>query len=308
MPTVEANSEASKASATSRSGPLFITSAAILWSFAGVCVKLIPWSGFSISCFRSILAALVIAIYMKKPKIVFSRNHLIGALAMVTTGVLFMLSNKLTTAANAIVLHYTAPLFVLLYTSFSERRRPGRADLLMCFFVLGGCVLAFADRMDAGALLGNVLAVLSGLAYSVEFIINRKPGTDSIQSIFQGSLLGAVVFLPFLLTEPNFTFSPLPIGIALFQGLFQYGLSHVMFGIGIKRTDQISASLLVTVEPILNPVWVFLFLGEAPGPLALAGFAVTVTAVTVYNVLLVRRYSNKGTQRRTGADSGGAGA
>ena len=262
-------------------GNLFIIAAALLWSLAGVCVKFIPWSAYSIACFRSICGALVFCIVMRRPHITFYRWNIAGALSMFLTGVLYMSAIKLTTAANAIVLQYTAPVIIILYSAIVEKKKPSRLDLIVTACVLAGCVLAFSDRLEGGGMLGNLLALASGVTFAGLMVINRRLETDAMESQLLGNLFSVVLLMPFLLTDRTVTWDPKVIAVALFLGFFQYGLAHVCFGIGIKRTEPVSASIIATLEPICSPLWVFLFLGEQPGTMALVGFAVVLVSTKI---------------------------
>lgn len=277
-------------------GNVYIILAALLWSTAGVCVKYIPWSAYSIACFRSICGAITFCIVMRKPHITFNRWNIAGALAMFLTGVLYMSAIKLTTAANAIVLQYTAPILIILYNAIFEHRKPSRLDLIITACVIAGCVLAFSDQLEGGGMLGNLLALASGVTFAGLMIINRKPQTDAMESQLLGNLLSVFILMPFLLTDRAVVFDWRIIGAALFLGFFQYGLAHVCFGIGIKRTEPVTASIISTLEPICSPLWVFLLLGEKPGTLALIGFAIVLSATAVYNILLVRGVKSRETR------------
>ncbi|MGI6336408.1 MAG: DMT family transporter [Eubacteriales bacterium] len=277
-------------------GNVYIILAALLWSTAGVCVKYIPWSAYSIACFRSICGAITFCIVMRKPHITFNRWNIAGALAMFLTGVLYMSAIKLTTAANAIVLQYTAPILIILYNTIFEHRKPSRLDLIITACVIAGCVLAFSDQLEGGGMLGNLLALASGVTFAGLMIINRKPQTDAMESQLLGNLLSVLILMPFLLTDRAVVFDWRIIGAALFLGFFQYGLAHVCFGIGIKRTEPVTASIISTLEPICSPLWVFLLLGEKPGTLALIGFAIVLSATAVYNILLVRGVKSRETR------------
>ena len=283
-----------------RFGNLFIIAAALLWSLAGVCVKFIPWSAYSIACFRSVCGALTFCICMRRPRITFSKWNIAGALAMFLTGVLYMSAIKLTTAANAIVLQYTAPVIIILYSALVEKKRPSKLDLIITACVLAGCILAFSDQLEGGGMLGNLLALASGFTLAGLMVINRRPETNAMESQLLGNLFSVVLLSPFLFTERAFSWDPKILAVALFMGFFQYGLAHVCFGIGIKRTEPVTASIIATLEPICSPLWVFLILGEKPGTVALIGFAIVLVSTTVYNVLLARQSTSSVT------DSGGS--
>ena len=286
-------------SSKTRFGTAFILAAALLWSTAGVCVKFIPWSGYSISCFRSICGAILFCVYMlcsgeHRIHLHFTKWNIAGALAMFLTGITYMNAIKLTTAANAIVLQYTAPVIIIFYEMLVEHKKPSKLDLITVFCVFVGCVLAFSDQLEGGGLLGNILALCSGFTFAGLMVINRKPQTDAMESQLLGNLFSAVFLLPFLLTDKAVVFdqaawTSLVIPVALFLGFFQYGSAHLCFGFGIKRTEPVSASIIATLEPICSPLWVFLILGEQPGTMALIGFVIVIASTAVYNVLLNKK-------------------
>ena len=271
----------------STSGKIYLLLTGILWSTAGVCAKFIPWGALSITSFRGGIGTITLLLLIKKPRIRITLRNFMGAAALLGTGTLFMLANKLTTAANAIVLQYTAPIIVLLYTVVIKKKKPTWFELAIMAMVFSGCVLAFADKLDTGHILGNILGLGSGFTFAAMILINRDPKTNAQECQLLGNLMSFVVLLPFLLFDSKVTFDLPVIGVALYLGIFQYGLASFLFSIGIKKANPVTASILLTMEPICSPIWVFLFLGEAPGALAIAGFAVVVLSVTAYTLLPV---------------------
>lgn len=271
----------------SRFGNLYIIAAALLWSLAGVCVKFIPWSAYSIACFRSICGALVFCIYMRRPHITFSKWNIAGALAMFLTGVLYMSAIKLTTAANAIVLQFTAPVFVILLMALLYRSRPTRPDIVTCFAVLFGVCLFFIDGISAGNLPGNLIAVLSGICYAGVFMMNTGRNADALSSCFLGQLAGGLLFTPLCFSETDFSLPTLTAVLAL--GVIQVGGAYILFSEGIRNTPPVAASLITGMEPIMNPVWVALFYGETLSPLSLVGSVIVIGSIVIYNVILARK-------------------
>lgn len=267
---------------SSTKGPLLIVCTAILWSFAGLLIKLIPWDAMTIIGLRAVFSAIVMAAYMRKPRITFSFPVIMGALALSGTTVLFVYANKLTTAANAIVLQYTAPIFVLIISIVFFKKRARAMDILAVIVVFIGMALFFFDQLRADAMLGNILACLSGITFAGVFLMNKAPGARPEESVLLGHIINAVIGLPFAIS--NVTFDPAAWGAIALLGIFQLGLAYVLFTIGIKLTQPISASLICTLEPLLNPVWVFLLQGEAPGLWALVGGVVVIATVVIYNV------------------------
>ena len=276
----------------SKKGPVFIAVTAVLWSFGGILIKLVPWDAMTIVGMRAIFAAAVIAIYMKRPRIRLTPGVLLGALCMSGTTVLYVFANKLTTAANAIMLQYTAPVFVILLSALFLRKRPRALDAAAVLVVFGGIALFFVGQLRGTALLGNALALLSGLSFAGVFLVNQMADASPVESSLLSMLLNFVIALPFI--ARGITWEPLPWLAITLLGVFQIGLAYVLFSIGIRTTAPVAASLIAAIEPILNPVWVALFQGELPGPWAVAGGVLVLGAVVAYNVLTARntRYAD----------------
>ena len=170
--------------------PLCVFLASVCFSTGGLFIKMIPWSALAINGARNLIGAAVIGIYLlaTRHRLVFSRRVFIGALSMIGVTTLFALANKMTTAANTIVLQFTAPVFVILFMAVIYRQEPGRLDVVICFLVLLGVVLFFVDGIRAGNLAGNIIAVLSGICYAGVFMMNTGKDADAISSCFLGQL------------------------------------------------------------------------------------------------------------------------
>lgn len=263
-------------------GPMLIMCTAVLWSFAGLLISFIPWDAMTIVAVRSALAALVMIVYMRRVHITFSRPVILGALSMSGTTVLFVFANKLTTAANAIVLQYTAPIFVVLISIIFFKKHMRALDIISTIVVFAGMGLFFFDQLNADAMLGNILACISGITFAGVFLMNKQPGAKPEEAVLLGHLINTVIGLPFAIT--HITFEPTAWGAIALLGIFQLGLAYVLFTIGIKRTPPITASLIATLEPLLNPIWVLLKTGKGPGIWALIGGVIVIATVVVYNI------------------------
>ena len=270
-------------------GTLFVFLAALLYSIGGLCIKVIPWSGMSINGGRTAIALVVLGVYLAvirhRPR--FNRWVFLGSLCIFGTNTLFSLANKLTTAANTIVLQFTAPVFVILFSALFWKKKPQKLDLAACAVVFGGVLFFFVDSLEAGGARGNVLAVLSGAAYGGVFLLNDFPDADSISAVFWGDVLSAVTGLPFLLQETVFT--PTALTSLVILGVFQVALAYILLTIGLRTTPPVTASLVSGIEPVLNPLLVAAFYGETVGPFALAGAAIIICGVVGYNVLKARQ-------------------
>ena len=266
-------------------GTLCVFLAALLYSIGGLCIKVIPWNGMSINGGRTLIALAVIGIYLAvirhRPR--FNRWIFLGALCIFGTNALYSVANKLTTAANTIVLQFTAPIFVILFSALFWKRRPQKLDIAACAVVFGGVLFFFVDSLEAGGALGNLLAVLSGAAYGGVFLLNDFPDSDAISSVFWGDVLSAATGLPFLVRETAFT--PTALTSLVVLGVFQVAVAYILLTIGLRTTPAVTASLVSGLEPVLNPLLVAVFYGERIGRFAFIGAAVVICGVVGYNVL-----------------------
>ena len=202
-------------------GTICIFLAAVLYSIGGLCMKVIPWSGLSINGARTGIALIVLAIYLAviRHPLRMNRWVALGTMFIFLTNALFAMANKMTTAANAIVLQFTAPIFVILFSIFVFRKKPGALDLAACALVFGGVIFFFLDSLTMGGGLGNVVALISGATYAGVFLMNELPDSDPISSVFWGDVLSALTGLPFLLKETEFPTTALVSIVVL--GVFQ---------------------------------------------------------------------------------------
>ena len=266
-------------------GTLCVFLAALLYSIGGLCIKVIPWNGMSINGARTLIALVVIGIYLAiirhKPR--FNRWIFLGSLCIFGTNALYSVANKLTTAANTIVLQFTAPIFVIVFSALFWKRRPQKLDIAACVVVFGGVLFFFVDSLEAGGALGNVLAILSGAAYGGVFLLNDFPDSDAISAVFWGDVLSAVTGLPFLLQEQPL--APTALFSLVILGVFQVAVAYILLTIGLRTTPAVTASLVSGIEPVLNHLLVALFYGETIGRFAFVGAAVVICGVVGYNVL-----------------------
>ena len=281
---------------TSLAGQMMILSAALLWSTAGILVKLIPWSSFSIASVRGLICMLVLlALRLLRSRkggcvpVRFTKHNIAAGAAMFSTGLLFMAANKLTTAANAIVLQYIAPILIMIYTAVVQKKKPTAMEISLTAVVFVGCVLAFCDKLGGSGTLGDILALISGFTFAALIVINRMDKTQPEDGQIIGCGMSFICCLPFMSGDGNLAITWESVGAMLALGLIQYSLANIMFAKGIKKSDPVTASIILTMEPIMNPVWVFLLKGEAPGALALVGFVLVVAAVTLQSLLPILR-------------------
>ena len=267
---------------------LFLLLAALLWSTGGFFIKWVEWNPMAISGGRSAISALVIAFAFRHDlKLTWSPLQLAGAFAYALTVTFFVIANKMTTAANAILLQYTAPIHVALLSTWLLQEHPTRRDWLTIFAVLGGMLLFFFEKMGPGNLIGNLCALFTGLTFALFIVLLRKQRDASpAGSVFLGNVLTALAGIPFM-----FDSLPSPAGWAglIFLGVFQLGLAYVLYTLAISHVTAMEAILITLVEPILNPFWVFILMGEIPAWTSLAGGLVIIGSVTARQLAGVRR-------------------
>lgn len=265
---------------------LFLILTAILWSTSGLLIKSMSWQPLSILGGRSIVAGIVILVYLRRVDVSLTRWRILGALSYVGTQLTFITATKLTTAANAIFLQYTAPVYVLLLGWWWLSERPRRADWIAMGVIFSGLSLFLSEDLTLQGLRGNALAVVSGVLLASMTLATRAERRGATAQIFLlGTIIGALIGLPSLLRE---TFALADVGMVVFLGTFQMGLALILYSAAIRQVRALEATLILTLEPILNPVWVFLAIGEAPGPLALLGAALVVAAVIGRSLLSAR--------------------
>jgi len=255
---------------------LLLLSAAALWSTAGAAMKLCGLSGFQIAGGRSLVAGLFLLAALPEARRRPTVRMALGAASYAGTVVLFTLANKLTTAANAIFIQDSAPLWVLLLSPALLGERAGRGEL-MAIPVYGlGLALFFLDELSPGQLTGNLLALAAGVSFGLCIVGLRRAAEAAPAAIVWGNLLAAALALPLWPAGP--AARPMDLLLLAFLGIFQLGLAYLCFARGIARVPALEASLLVLLEPVLNPVWTFLLAGERPGPWAICGGGIVLAA------------------------------
>jgi len=262
-----------------RKAILFIVIAASLWSTSGVLIKMINWQPVAILAGRSLFSSVVFLLYLRRIPTNWTRWKILASVAYIMTQFLFITATKLTTAANAIFLQYTAPIYVVLLAFWFLNEKPSRADWVSMLVIFLGLLLFFGDKLSTNGLYGNILAVLSGITSALMMVSMRaqKEGTPA-ESILIANLFTALVGFPFVLKE---TWTATNWVILLYLGLIQIGLSSLLFSKAIKHVPALEANLVSTLEPVLNPVWVFLFLGESMGYFALIGGLIVLVGVSL---------------------------
>ena len=265
---------------------LLLIATAVLWSTGGLLIKSVNWNPLAIAGARSTIAAVLIFAYMRRPRFVWSAAQIGGALTYAGTVILFVTATKLTTAANAILLQYTGPIWVAIFGKSFLGEKTTRLDWLMIGAVLVGMALFFLDDLTVGGMAGNIAAIGAGLAFGWFILFMRKQKDQStLETPLLGNIVAAAVGIPFMFgSSPDLTGWAALVAL----GVVQLGLSYILFAAAVKHASALDSILVPTIEPLLNPIWVFLLLGERPGPWALVGGAIVLISVTARSVLMAR--------------------
>ncbi|MGA7720966.1 MAG: EamA family transporter [Ignavibacteriaceae bacterium] len=261
-------------------GLIAVFTAGLMWSTGGIFIKLITLNALQICFLRSIWAALVfIAIFKNK---IFYANlfTFINALLYIGVLILFVSATKITTAANAIFLQYTAPIYVLIFEPIINKTKYEKVNIITIVVCFAGMSLFFFGKITAGDMWGNILGLLSGIALA-GFLLGMRKNKKEYQfsSIFYGNIMVSLFCLSSIFNKPDLSISNLI--MVSFLGIFQLGISYAIFSYGLIRVHAIEASLIAMIEPVLNPVWVFFGYGEVPSIMAIAGGIIIISAIIV---------------------------
>lgn len=254
-------------------------SAAVLWSFGGMLIKLVDLHPIAITGIRSVIAALVILPFLKRSAFTLTRDKFFGGISYASMVLLFVSATKTTTAANAILLQYTSPIYIAIFGGWLLKEKTRLKDWITILFVIGGMLLFFIGDISGGSVKGNILGILSGVALAFNTIfMRRQKHADPLENVFWGSIITILASTPFMFRTMPSTSSW--IGLILL-GVFQLGLSYILYSKAIKNITALESTFISLVEPLLNPLWVFLTVGEVPTGLSMIGGIVVLVSITV---------------------------
>lgn len=269
-------------------GMVLMTISALLWSISGALIKLIPWSPFVIAGWRSLLASLVFVCYFvwRGYRLVLTRRTFLSGLVLTATMFLYITACKLTTSANAIILQSTAPVFIMLLGTLFLGQHYRRQEYAMVVVVLGGIGLFFLDQLTPGGLLGNLLALVSGITFGATFLLSSSlPDDQSAQSaLLLGHLMTALVGVPLALVFDTPVTLPSVAAMGVL-GIVQLGIPYVLYGLAVRLSSPLTCSLIGMLEPLFNPIWVLLLVGERPGFWSLVGGVVVLGTVCAWMLM-----------------------
>ena len=249
---------------------LMLVIAALLWSLGGLFIKLVDLNPIIIAGIRSLGAAIVFLFYIKKPKWYWGKYFIAGIISYSLMVILYVAAIRLTTAANAIFLQFTAPLWVIIFGYFILKETVTKFDILAILFIFLGMGLFFVDELSFYGFWGNIIALISGVCFALVTVLIRKEKNFAFEIVLFGNAITALICFPFILEGfGNSSYIDLLIIFAL--GIFQLGIPYLLYTKALKYVKAIDAILTGMIEPVLNPLWVFLFLGEVMGEWAFIG-------------------------------------
>ena len=275
---------------------LFVFAAAFLWSTGGLFIKWNTLTGLELSFCRSLFAMITVAILTRREGFGLNSVSVIASIVYALLLVLFVLSTKATTSANAIFLQYTAPVYVLIFEPLIYKEKFRLRDLVTVLVCLGAMALFFVGQLRPQDIEGNIMALASGVCFAFYFLLLRHPRAREVNrasSVIYGNLL-AVIALASWGLPALFNLNAHNALSVTYLGIVQLGIAYALFTEGMARgVKSLDAGIICYIEPVLNPVWVFLVLGERPSRWAVFGGAIIVAAVIVHMLLDARSVATK---------------
>lgn len=274
-------------------GILLMFICSLLWSLYGLLIKLTPWNSMVLNGWRGFggAIALFVAMKMLKMKVTVNLRTVLIGVCVCATGFLFIIANRLTTAANAIVLQYTSPVWlVILSLTFFKKKFSG-IDYAAVLLTVGGIALFFLDKLDAGGMLGNIIAVIDGCSLAGAYLLmGESKGAARLSGTLIGLVLMAVIGMPFTFVYPP-EFTATSIALVAFMGIAMLGLPYILYAKAVDYCPPLGCALIASLEIVLNPTWVLIGTGEMPDTFALIGSAVILITITVWSALSARKES-----------------
>jgi len=261
-------------------GILYVFTAALLWSSGGLFIKLISFSAMQLSFFRCSIAAITFALIFKKQILLVNKLSIVNSCMYAVVLIAFVIATKTTTAANAIFLQATAPIYVLIFEPLINKSKYERINIITVVVCVSGMILFFVGKLEPGHFEGNLVALISGITFAAFFLgMKRNDQKYQQSSIFWGNILVALICIPFLSSLEMISFSDL--WMVSFLGVFQIAIAYALFASGLKRFIAVEASIISMVEPVLNPVWVLIGYGEIPSTYSILGGSIIIFAIVM---------------------------
>ena len=278
---------------------MLVIIAVLLWSTGGLFVKITTLNAFHVNFGRALFAAITVGIFLAIRKgFKFDWFILFASLFYAGTLTAFVYANKNTTAANAIFLQYTAPIYILIFAPLILKEKFRGVDLIAVILCIAGMSLFFFEtpgglnNLSATSIFsGNIAGLISGGCLGGYLIMLRHPRLlkfNPALSVLYGNIVIVILMLPFLITNPQTPTTNDFLAIA-YLGIFQIGVAYLFFTKGLANgVRSLDASIIGFIEPMLNPVWVFLFVGERPNEWAILGAAIIISSI-IFHTFVKRK-------------------
>lgn len=267
--------------------------AALLWSSGGLFIRVLTLDAFQISFYRSLIAAITIIIISvsRKQKLNFQFDliSILCSLSYSLILILFVVAAKLTTIANAIFLQFTAPIYLLFLEPVFLKTKFEKKNLIALIFCLFGMILFFFGKIELSGYLGNIIAIGSGICFALFTLFLKwkrqlHNRTETLVYIVAGNFLVCIFCLPFIWR--NFSFDFTQGLVLLYMGIFQIGISYIIFNEGVKYISATESMIIAMLEAILSPIWVFIGVGETPSGYAIIGSFIILLTIIWRNLVL----------------------
>jgi len=266
-------------------GLLAVFIAAVLWSSGGLFIKLISLDAMQLSFFRAGIAAITFALIFRKRILLINKFTLINSVFYSLVLISFVIATKTTTAANAIFLQATAPIYVLIFEPLINKTKYEKSNIITVAVCFIGMLFFFIGELEPGHLEGNLVALFSGMMFAAFFLGMKKNDIKHQQSsIFFGNVLVTIISIPFILSFNGVSFDDF--WMLGYLGVFQIAIAYAFFASGLKRVFAVEASIISMIEPVLNPVWVFFGYGEVPSFWAIIGGIIIISAIVVKTLVI----------------------
>src|ERR1043165_2385732 len=270
--------------------PLFLVfGAAILWSTGGLFIKSTHLSPLALSFGRSLFAVITLVIFTRREGFGINRISAVTSILYAALLILFVVATKLTTAANAIFLQYTAPVYVLVLEPLFYKEKFRARDFVTVAACIAGMSLFFVGKLRPQDVNGNLFALASGVCFALFFLLLRHAKARQVNpatSTIYGNLIVVLICAPafFKAVQPGIAAADL--ARIAYLGIVQIGFAYLLFTLAMARgLRSLDAGIIGYIEPVLNPIWVFLFIGERPSGWAIVGGAIIILSVMVHMLL-----------------------
>jgi drug/metabolite transporter (DMT)-like permease len=261
-----------------RIGILYIIIAALLWSTGGIGIKAVDDPPLKVTFYRSVFAAITLfLVFPREARVRPTPAFLTAIIAYGTCLTTFVVATKWTTAANAIFLQYAGVVWVLLLSPLVVREPMKRRDVIAIVAAMSGMALFFVGKFEARGMAGNAMALVSSVFFATMILALRREHASSRAAVIWGNVVLAAVMFPFVAGDLSLSLKSFL--ALLFLGVFQIGIAYAFFVKGLQHVTATEASLTGMLEPVANPIWVLLFLGETPSVFAIAGGAIVLAAI-----------------------------